>query len=285
MSPCLPALPAIIDDADEFLPRELPAADLLISLGEHIGAAQMIPDMVKRSGARAVIAPADNRAWLPVGLARQIKQKLESVGVDMVYPVPFCTLTEDDSQNSYIREFAGVSARPDVDVEFYEDDRHRIGQRSPSTERPGLRGSTWFVADHLVGVWFRRGRGAGRASASPVPLSGNYGHRTGNFKTPSCTVPVTCSSRRSSSVSKMPGWIDIECGEGRRAVTASLAEQSPLPQPHLSLQTPPTCRGVGNPTAWVPNTSVVRSFKVVQSNPDTRQEPRTTLFLFVLAST
>jgi hypothetical protein len=26
-------LPAIIDDADEFLPRELPTADLLISLG------------------------------------------------------------------------------------------------------------------------------------------------------------------------------------------------------------------------------------------------------------
>jgi hypothetical protein len=55
-------LPAIIDDADEFLPRELPGADLLISLGEHPGVAQMIPDMVKRSGAQAVIAPADNRA-------------------------------------------------------------------------------------------------------------------------------------------------------------------------------------------------------------------------------
>jgi len=69
-------LPAIIDDADEFLPRELPAADLLISLGEHPGVAQMIPDMVKRSGAKAVIAPADNRAWLPFGLARQIQAKV-----------------------------------------------------------------------------------------------------------------------------------------------------------------------------------------------------------------
>jgi len=146
-------LPAIIDDTDEFLPRELPAADLLISLGEHPGVAQIIPDMVKRSGARAVIAPADNRAWLPVGLARQIQRKLESMGVDMVYPVPFCTLTEDDSQNPYIQEFARHFGRPDVDIEFYEDDRHRIGKVTVKREAPC--GSTRFVADRLVGVWFR----------------------------------------------------------------------------------------------------------------------------------
>jgi hypothetical protein len=146
-------LPAIIDDTDEFLPGELPVADLLISLGEHPGVAQMIPDMVKRSGARAVIAPADNRAWLPVGLARQIQRKLESMAVDMVYPVPFCTLTEDDSQNPYIQEFAKHFGRPDVDIEFYEDDRHRIGKVTVKREAPC--GSTRFVADRLTGIWFR----------------------------------------------------------------------------------------------------------------------------------
>jgi len=150
----LPAgLPAIIDEADEFLPRELPAADLLISLGEHPGVAQMIPDMVKRSGAKAVIAPADNRAWLPFGLARQIKQKLESMGVDMVYPVPFCTLTENDSPNPYIREFARHFGRPEVDMEFYTDDRHRVGKVKVKRQAPC--GSTMFVAEHLVGAWFR----------------------------------------------------------------------------------------------------------------------------------
>jgi hypothetical protein len=146
-------LPSIIDDADEFLPSELPAADLLISLGEHPGVAQMIPDMVKRSGARAVIAPADNRAWLPFGLARQIQKKLESMGVDMVHPVPFCTLTENDSQNAYIQEFARHFGKPDVDIEFYKDDRHRVGKVTVKREAPC--GSTRFVADHLVGVWFR----------------------------------------------------------------------------------------------------------------------------------
>jgi len=146
-------LPAIIDDADEFLPRELPAADLLISLGEHPGVAQLIPDMVKRGGARAVVAPADNRAWLPFGLSRQIQKSLEPSGVDLVYPVPLCTLTEKDSHSPFIQEFARHFGRPDVDIEFYKDDRHRVGKITVKREAPC--GSTRFVADRLVGVWFR----------------------------------------------------------------------------------------------------------------------------------
>lgn len=149
----LTGLPSLIDDPEEFMPRELPAADLLISLGEESGLAQMIPDMVRRSGAKAVIAPADNRAWLLFGLARQVQRKLESMGVDMVYPVPFCTLTEKDSQNPYIHEFARYFGRPEVDMEFYEDDRHRVGKVTVKREAPC--GSTRFVADGLVGVWFR----------------------------------------------------------------------------------------------------------------------------------
>jgi len=143
-------LPAITDDADEFLPKELPAADLLISLGEHPGVAQMIPDMVKKSGAKAVIAPADNRVWLPPGLAKQIKRKLESMGVDMVYPVPFCTLTEKDSQNPHIKEFAKYFGRPDVDIEL---DREKI--KRVAVIRGAPCGSTPYVADGLVGIWER----------------------------------------------------------------------------------------------------------------------------------
>ncbi len=147
----LPAdLPNIIDDTNDFLPKELPAADLLISLGEHPGVAQMIPDMVEKSGAKAVIAPADNRAWLPPGLAKQIRRKLESMGVDMVYPVPFCSLTEKDSQNPYIREFARHFGKPELDIEL---DKDRI--RKVTVIRGAPCGCTPYVADGLVGVWER----------------------------------------------------------------------------------------------------------------------------------
>ena len=140
-------LPAIIDDAGEFIPAELPQSDLLISLGEHPGVAQMIPDMVERSGAKAVIAPADNRAWLPPGLARQIQQKLQRKGIAMTYPVPFCLLSEKDSQDGYIREFARYFGIPDLTLEI---DADRVGRINVKREAPC--GSTRYVEAHLPGT-------------------------------------------------------------------------------------------------------------------------------------
>jgi thymidylate synthase len=143
-------LPAVIDEAGEFLPKELPVADLLISLGEHPAVAQMIPDIVKKSEAKAVIAPADNRTWLPPGLAKQIKRKLESMGVDMVYPVPFCTLSEKDSRNPFILEFAKYFGKPELDIELDVDKLKRVG-----VARGTPCGCTPYVAGGLIGIWER----------------------------------------------------------------------------------------------------------------------------------
>ena len=110
----------------------------------------MIPDVVKKTGAKAVIAPADNRIWLPPGLAGQIQRKLTSMGVDMVYPVPFCTLTEKDSQNPYIREFAKHFGRPEVKIEF---DGDHIKKVSVTKDAPC--GNTRYMADGLAGIWDR----------------------------------------------------------------------------------------------------------------------------------
>jgi hypothetical protein len=90
-------LPQLIEEPEEFLPETIPQADLLIAAGESPGAAQLIPDFVKRCGAKGVIAPIDNSAWLPPGLANQLKTELAGMGVTAVFPKPFCSLTE----NSY----------------------------------------------------------------------------------------------------------------------------------------------------------------------------------------
>ncbi|HUV52838.1 MAG TPA: DUF166 family protein [Dehalococcoidia bacterium] len=90
-------LPQLIEDPEEFLPVNIPQADLLLAAGESPGAAQLIPDFVKHSGAKSVIAPIDNSAWLPPGLANQLKTELAGMGVAVVFPKPFCSLTE----NSY----------------------------------------------------------------------------------------------------------------------------------------------------------------------------------------
>ncbi len=151
-------LPALIDEPEEFVPANVPQADVVLAAGESSGAAQLISEFVKRSGARSVIAPVDNSAWLPPGLANQLKTELAEMGVTAVFPKPFCTLTE----NSYgFRR----SARPYDDApiatfaRYFGRPKLKIGV-NPKTkliehvevERNSACGGVAYVAKRLVGV-------------------------------------------------------------------------------------------------------------------------------------
>jgi hypothetical protein len=110
-----------MDDPDDYLPASFPAADLVLALGDTPGVAALISDIVQRCGARAVIAPIDRNESLPPGLANQLRGWLGDLGVSVVFPKPFCSLTET-TYNQYpitvayddpiIRSFAAVFGRP-----------------------------------------------------------------------------------------------------------------------------------------------------------------------------
>jgi len=87
-------LPAVIDDPADYLPAQLPQAELVLALGETPGVAQLVPDIVKMSGAHSVIAPIDRNETLPPGLVKQLRAWLADLGVAVVFPKPFCSLTE-----------------------------------------------------------------------------------------------------------------------------------------------------------------------------------------------
>ena len=151
-------LPPIVDDAEEFLPPTLPAADLILSLGEHPGIATLLPDIAKLTGAAAVIAPVDSAAWLPNGLARQVEGWLKRMNVVSVFPKPFCTLTETTYNvirqkktynNALIAEFARYFGRPKFEVSVDETEG-KIAQ--VAVRRDACCGCARFVADKLVGM-------------------------------------------------------------------------------------------------------------------------------------
>jgi len=128
--PAPKVLPPVVDDPDEFLPGALPGADLLLALGEVAGLAQLIPGLVRRSGARAVLAPIDRNESLPAGLVRQVQGWLVDQGVPVLFPKPFCSLTESTISTgrqlqSYddpiVRRFAARYGRPRFDVEVADD--------------------------------------------------------------------------------------------------------------------------------------------------------------------
>lgn len=138
-------LPIVIDDPEEFLPAALPPADLLVSLHENAGAADLIPDIVKRCGAKAVLAAVDNRAACPPGLENQIRKRLSAMGVASAFPRPLCGF--DGGPDRLLAEFAAKFGRPKFRI-------GRDGDRVTSVEvlRDAPCGSAKFVASILKGV-------------------------------------------------------------------------------------------------------------------------------------
>lgn len=152
------ALPQIIDEPEEFLPNELPQADLVLYLGESASVAQLVPAIAKFSGARAVIAPIDNSAWLPQGLANQLQSELDALGIASVFPKPFCTLTPDSHgyrrsakhyDNELIASFAQHFGKPELKITVNPETR-KI--EAVDVIRDATCGSTRHVAQGLVGV-------------------------------------------------------------------------------------------------------------------------------------
>jgi hypothetical protein len=150
-------LPPFIDYPEDYLPDELPAADLILSLGEDPGVAELLPDVVQMAGARAVIAPIDNVAWLPPGLMNQVAGWLADAGASVVFPKPFCSLTETtynekrhkvEYDDPLIAEFARHFGRPAFRV-AYDSEAGTI--TGVEVVRDAACGCAHYVAEHLVG--------------------------------------------------------------------------------------------------------------------------------------
>ncbi|NIS78637.1 MAG: hypothetical protein GTO14_00025 [Anaerolineales bacterium] len=152
-------LPPVIDYPEDYLPESLPSASLVLSFAEHRGVAELIPEIAKMVAAQAVIAAVDNEAWLPRGLARQLRGWLEDMGVACVTPKPLCSLAEMDysiARNTriaydhpLIKEFARHFGQPALDLAI--DPQSRI-VHSVEVQRDAVCGCARYVAEHLVGI-------------------------------------------------------------------------------------------------------------------------------------
>ncbi len=151
--------PPVIDEPQDHLPHSFPAADLVLSFAEHRGMAELLPDIVHMSGARGVIAAVDDEAWLPRGLARQLRGWLEEMNVVCVTPKPLCTLTEQDygvgrgSRISYeqplISSFARFFGRPELQLTI---DPKTRSITAAEVVRDAVCGCARYAAEALVGM-------------------------------------------------------------------------------------------------------------------------------------
>jgi hypothetical protein len=154
-----PVFPPFIDDPDDFLPDELPEADLILSFAEHKGAAELLPEIAKKTKAQAVLVAVDDENWLPRGLDRQLREWLLEMGVACVTPKPLCSLTESTYgvtrheqatyNNSLIKEFATYFGQPELNLEI--DSETRLITNA-EVLRDAVCGCARFVAKGLIGL-------------------------------------------------------------------------------------------------------------------------------------
>jgi hypothetical protein len=151
--------PLVIDYPEDYLPPSLPPCDLILSFGEHKGIAELLPDIARMTGAKAVLAAVDNETWLPRGLARQLRGWLEKMGVACATPKPLCSLTETDFgvtrrqqisyQDPYIREFARYFGKPELELTIDPQTRVIVSAR---VQRDAVCGCARYVAERLIGI-------------------------------------------------------------------------------------------------------------------------------------
>ena len=154
-----PVFPPFIDYPEDHLPDTLPEADLVLSFAEHKGAAELLPEIARMTGARAVLVAVDDEAWLPRGLDRQLRGWLEDQGVACATPKPLCSLTEEEygitrhetksHDSPLIAEFARYFGKPELDLEIDEETRTIT---SAKVVRDAVCGCAQHVARELVGV-------------------------------------------------------------------------------------------------------------------------------------
>ena len=148
-------LPPIVDEPLDFLPPEIAPADLILCLVESARAAQLLPGLVQRTGAKLVIAPVDNESWLPAGLRLQLVQELGTLGARIHYPQPFCSLepveTPEDGagQDALLAEFTQHFGRPSLRISL-EDDQKTI--REVRVLRGAPCGSSQYAAKRIAGM-------------------------------------------------------------------------------------------------------------------------------------
>lgn len=151
--------PPVIDYPEDYLPEALPQVDLICSFAEQRGVAELLPDIARMTAAQAVLAPIDNEACLPRGLARQLREWLDKMGVACATPKPLCSLTERDYllarrqrmvyHDERISEFAHYFGKPDLSLHI-DPQSHLI--TSVEVKRDTVCGCARFVAEKLVGM-------------------------------------------------------------------------------------------------------------------------------------
>ncbi|MGB9937113.1 MAG: DUF166 family protein [Methanobacterium sp.] len=135
-------LPEFLDNVDEYIPENLPEADLILSIGLFGDINMIIPAVASKTGAKSIIVPIYDPKQIPLGLQSELDAEVKNAKI--VFPKPFCTL--EPVGDKYIDEFAETFGKPELEI---EQDKLI---KNIKVKRGAPCGSTWFVAEKLINL-------------------------------------------------------------------------------------------------------------------------------------
>ena len=120
----------------------------VLAINLHQDILLSLPELVGQVGVKTLVVPLEDPLWLQVGVRRQVEQQAKGVGLEIVFPKPFCSLFEDEAHpevNKFIRYFR--LGFPQFTI------RKRGGViQEALVLRSSPCGAAYFVARNLAGV-------------------------------------------------------------------------------------------------------------------------------------
>jgi len=137
-------LPEVIDDPQPYFPKVLPRVDFLLTIGLHPDLLAALPEVARLAGARAAIVPIEDPRWCPPSLRSELQGSLDNLGIECVFPKPFCDLeaTGGGLVKAFVQRYK--IGRPVIEVSLQRDliSETRVLRSAPC-------GSTWYVAQQI----------------------------------------------------------------------------------------------------------------------------------------
>lgn len=140
-------LPQLIDKPTEYLPAEIPPHDVMIAINVHEDLLLELPRVAAEAGAKAILAPVEDPAWLSLGVRNQVHRMCDDLDLEFEAPKPFCSLEEGEHSHidQFMRHFR--IGKPKLRIEL----QNKV-IKNVETLRSAPCGCTYFVAHNLIGV-------------------------------------------------------------------------------------------------------------------------------------
>ena len=142
-----------LDDADPYIPPDIPEADIAIVSNVHPDIIFGLLPILKDKGYRGIIGGSERPKELPLGLRTQLAEEAGKIGLEAAFAKPFCALCPDPA-NPTISAFMEKAHFGEPKIEVLTQ-KSRAGKETilaANVVRSAPCGSTWYVAKRMTGL-------------------------------------------------------------------------------------------------------------------------------------